>query len=126
MKTIYNDLMNSNSRFEWMVEDYPTSLELTKRINEQLEKYNYKTPSGKRHYYVVDAAKMRGVYEGLKARYEHECTEFGYWYNGEFYSTKKTSTHKSTNVLFGLNLSQDQWDSLDRQIVHSDNLKAWF
>lgn len=84
------------------------------------------TESGNRRYRQGFIDTLPAVRTEYMKRCSDRLTEFGYWYNGEFYSTHKNTNHKSTSILHNENYPMEFWDSLESGLFYKDSLKAYY
>jgi hypothetical protein len=89
-----------------------------------------KTPTGRNRYNKQYQPFFNAIFNELKGVYERKTIVYGYWYEGEFYTTYR-KTHASrlvnnlrtTEELHDLKLSQDKWNSLQRGMYYAANPK---
>lgn len=111
-----------NSKFRWN----DTSDEINRAYTEEYLPRVLKTATGKNRYPKYYETALNQVFHSVKMLLRDTHTVFGYWYDGEFYTTHRDTAHKTTNDLREYNLTQDQWNSLESGFYYRDSLKLYF
>ncbi len=87
---------------------------------------NLLTKRNKNRYPKKYELALNIVYFSLIKQLEKDLIIFGYWFDGEFYTTSNKSEYKNTRLLHDLKLPQSVWDSMIRGLYYKESLKPYF
>ena len=125
MKTTYQLCEALRHDINRWFNNYQTSEQINANFNEWIKRHCY-SENGKLLVRKKDIDILNYVFYVIKNQNEDQKTIFGYWYKGEFYTTRKDTQHKTTKTLHDLKLPQETWNSLKSELVYKDNLKTYF
>lgn len=127
MQSTYAIISNMQSTLKFMAYDGKSQSELISYYTEQiLPVINRQYSNGRYVYTVSERGQVSGAYHATLALLADMLTEFGYWYDGKFYSTHKYTKHATTSDLRELLPCQAWADILEHGIYYSDSLNVWF
>lgn len=110
-----------NSKYIWN----DTSDEINRTYTEEYLPRVLKTATGKNRYPKYYEAALNQVFHSATMLLRDKHTIFGYWYEGEFYTTHKDTVYKTTNDLRAIYASR-YWDTLESGFYYKDSLKLYF
>jgi len=125
MKTTYQLCDRLRYDINRWFNNYQTSKQMNVYFDEWIKRNCY-SENGKLLVRKKDIDILNYVFYAIKGQNQDQKTIFGYWYKGEFYTTRKNTSYKTTGILHDLKLSPEMWNSLKSELVYKDNLKHYF
>ena len=112
-------------------ESQPSAEDTRARFNSYIAqlKLDDKTRGGKLRYPKKTLGELQRLWRALSDTYTSIYCVFGYWYEGEFYTTYKgIEGLKTTEILHNLEprLTSAQWDKLECGLYYKDTLKKYY
>lgn len=130
--SIFDMTYNLTQKARLFFKEQPSADDCRAFIDNHLKGLNLdqKTSKGYRRYPKKYAGELFRLWLGLKEMHTLEHCVFGYWYEGEFYTTYKNAPKslKTTEYLHNLEprLTSAQWDSLENGMYYKDTLKKHY
>lgn len=106
-------------------DNHQTSMQMNIYFNEWIKRHCY-SKNEKLLVRRKDIDILNYVFLAIKNQNMDQKIIFGYWYKDEFYTTRKNTPYKTTEILHDLKLPQETWNNLKRELVYKDNLKPYF
>ena len=125
MRTTYQLCETLRHDINRWFDNHQTSMQMIIYFDEWVKRYCY-SENGKLLFRKKDIDILNYVFYVIKSQNQDQKTIFGYWYKGEFYTTRKDTPYKTTKILHDLKLSPEMWNSLKSEFVYKDNLKPYF
>ena len=125
MKTTYQLCEALRHDINRWFDNHQTSEQMNSYFDEWIKRHCY-SAYGKLLVRKKDIDILNYVFYAIKNQNMDQKIIFGYWYKGEFYTTRKDAPYKTTKILHDLKLSQETWNSLRNEFVYKDNLKTYF